>query len=286
MENLGISGFIAPSSRVGENTIVATGAFISSEAYLGAGSILHSGAHVGVAVSVGEGCVIGANATLEGRVDGERASAASGSTWIESNVKVGASATILWGIRVGSEAEIRPGSVVTMDVPSRAIVEGNPAKIIGYVGQSLFQATDTKSLRSASLPGGAIALSLPLVRDLRGDLSVFEFPEHISFTPKRFFCVFNVGSRHVRGEHAHLECTQILVALHGSLKVLLDDGFWKSEISLSGPTCALLIPPMVWSSQFSFSPGAVLGVFASHVYDESDYIRNYSEFRVRASSQG
>ena len=52
---------------------------------------------------------------------------------IEDNVWVGANATILKGVRIGSGAFIEPGSLVTHDVPPRARVLGNPARITGEV---------------------------------------------------------------------------------------------------------------------------------------------------------
>lgn len=49
---------------------------------------------------------------------------------IEENVWIGASATILKGVRVGRDAIIGTGAVVTSDVPAGAIVAGNPARVV------------------------------------------------------------------------------------------------------------------------------------------------------------
>jgi acetyltransferase-like isoleucine patch superfamily enzyme len=51
-------------------------------------------------------------------------------TVVESGASIGANATILCGVRVGAGALIGAGSVVTRDVPPRAIVVGNPARVI------------------------------------------------------------------------------------------------------------------------------------------------------------
>jgi len=46
---------------------------------------------------------------------------------------IGANATILPGITIGKEAMVGAGAVVTQDVPPKAVVVGNPARIIRYV---------------------------------------------------------------------------------------------------------------------------------------------------------
>lgn len=53
---------------------------------------------------------------------------------IEDDVWIGARAIILQGVTIGSGAVVAAGAVVTKDVPQRAIVAGNPAKIIRYRG--------------------------------------------------------------------------------------------------------------------------------------------------------
>jgi len=45
-------------------------------------------------------------------------------------VEVGANAVILGGIRLGDESIIGAGSVVLHDVPPRAVVAGNPARVL------------------------------------------------------------------------------------------------------------------------------------------------------------
>jgi UDP-2-acetamido-3-amino-2,3-dideoxy-glucuronate N-acetyltransferase len=41
----------------------------------------------------------------------------------------------------------------------------------------------------------------------------------------------------------------------------------------------IYLPPMIWGIQYKYSSDAALLVFASHHYDNADYIRDYSEFR-------
>ena len=49
---------------------------------------------------------------------------------VEENVWLGASCTILKGVRIGANAIVGTGAVVTGDVPANAIVAGNPARIV------------------------------------------------------------------------------------------------------------------------------------------------------------
>lgn len=52
---------------------------------------------------------------------------------LKKNASIGANATILGGLSIGKFAMIGAGSVVTKNVPNRALVIGNPAKIIGWL---------------------------------------------------------------------------------------------------------------------------------------------------------
>jgi dTDP-4-dehydrorhamnose 3,5-epimerase-like enzyme len=127
---------------------------------------------------------------------------------------------------------------------------------------------------------------LPLVEDMRGDLSVGEFSRTIPFVPKRYFFVFNVPSREVRGEHAHIACEQFLICVNGSVSIVVDDGKTSEEFLLDSRNLGLHIPPMTWGVQYRYSPDAVLLVFASEFYDDQDYIRDYGEFLARKTSTG
>ena len=51
-------------------------------------------------------------------------------TVVGRRAAIGSNATILCGVTIGEEAVVGAGSVVTKDVPPRAIVAGNPARIL------------------------------------------------------------------------------------------------------------------------------------------------------------
>jgi hypothetical protein len=133
-------------------------------------------------------------------------------------------------------------------------------------------------LRTDLAVGGAALYQLPLVLDLRGHLSYAQYAEVLPFAPLRYFLVFNVPSREVRGEHAHRKCGQFLVCAKGSCAVVVDDGKFRAEVRLERPDLGLYVPAMVWAAEYDFSRDAVLMVLASHEYQASDYIRSYDEF--------
>ncbi len=54
-------------------------------------------------------------------------------TVIKERASIGSNATILCGVTVGEEAIVGAGSVVTKDVPPRAVVAGNPARILRFL---------------------------------------------------------------------------------------------------------------------------------------------------------
>lgn len=114
--------------------------------------------------------------------------------------------------------------------------------------------------------------------DDRGQLIALEETKEIPFQIKRVYYMYDTGEGVRRGFHAHRSLEQILVCVHGSCKILLDDGEEKTTVPLSRPDIGLHIKNNLWREMFDFSPDAVLMVLASALYDESDYIRNYQDF--------
>ena len=114
--------------------------------------------------------------------------------------------------------------------------------------------------------------------DNRGQLVALEEFKDIPFRVKRVYYMYDTGKGVIRGQHAHKSLQQILICIHGSCKVLLDNGKEKKTILLEKPYEGLLVSNVMWREMYDFSPDAVLMVLASELYDESDYIRDYNEF--------
>lgn len=246
-------------------------------ANLPASCVVMPGVFVDPLAEVGEDVCIGPNAVV--LADKEAAP-----TRIAAGVQIGANATIYPGVSIGAKARIRPGAVIHRSIPPKAIVEGNPARITGYVdtpGRGIEAPVPRGAARIepvASAVKGVKLHTFPLVPDIRGTLSVGEFSRDIPFNPLRYFMVFDVPSSETRGEHAHHRCHQFLIAVKGSVSVVADDGTQREEFKLDRPNLGLYLPPKTWGIQYHYSSDALLLVFASDYYDPDDYIRDYSEF--------
>ena len=108
--------------------------------------------------------------------------------------------------------------------------------------------------------------------------SALEELKDIPFQIKRVYYMYETKDGIHRGFHAHKCLEQILVCIHGSCKILLDNGIEKKIVSLEKPYEGLYIAHSMWREMYDFSEDAVLMVLASEYYDESDYIRNYDQF--------
>lgn len=115
--------------------------------------------------------------------------------------------------------------------------------------------------------------------DDRGQLVAIEAMKDLPFEVKRVYYIYDTLPNVRRGFHAHLNLQQILVCVHGSCKIHLDNGHEQEEVLLDKPNEGLYIANDMWREMYDFSEGAVLLVLASEYYDEADYIRNYDEFR-------
>ena len=114
--------------------------------------------------------------------------------------------------------------------------------------------------------------------DDRGMLVALEEYKDIPFEIKRVYYMYDTKKDVHRGFHAHKSLEQILICIHGSCKVLLDNGTEKKIVSLEKPYEGLYIANNMWREMYDFSEDAVLMVLASEYYKEEDYIRDYNEF--------
>ncbi len=121
--------------------------------------------------------------------------------------------------------------------------------------------------------------------DARGQLIALEEFKEIPFAVKRVYYIYDTASGVTRGLHAHKTLEQILVCVHGSCKIRLDNGREKEVILLDSPDKGLYIGHDMWREMFDFTPDAVLLVLASQPYDEADYIRDYEDFLTYAGGK-
>jgi hypothetical protein len=128
-------------------------------------------------------------------------------------------------------------------------------------------------------------IDLPVVHDLRGNLTVVEAERQVPFDIRRVYYLYDVPSGSERAGHAHKTLQQLIIAASGSFSILLDDGRRQETVFLNRSHKGVLLKPMVWRVINNFSSGAVCLVMASAHYAESDYIRDHSEFRHAATAR-
>jgi len=126
-------------------------------------------------------------------------------------------------------------------------------------------------------------IDIPKITDPRGNLSVVE-EGFLPYDVKRVYYLYDVPSGAYRGGHAHKEQQEFLIPLSGSFEVILDDGENKKSVTLNKPNKGLLIPTGIWRELENFSSGAVCLVLSSGRFLESDYIREYGDFKLFKST--
>ena len=281
---------ILPEAIIGEDCNICDHVFIENDVRMGDRVTIKSGVQLWDGITLANDVFVGPNATFTNDIfpRSKEYPETFKRTHIQEGASIGANATILPGITIGQYAMVGAGTVVTKDVPPHAIVVGNPARITGYV-QSTPQksftsnAEDEKNIQAEFSVQGVSLYETPRISDLRGNLTFAEYDGILPFPPKRYFLVFDVPSKDVRGEHAHKECHQFLVCVKGHCSVVVDDGENRTEILLDRPELGLHIEPMVWATEYKYSHDAVLLVLASDIYKADDYIRDYDEFLKKVS---
>lgn len=274
---------VLPGAVIGEDCNLCDHVFIENDVVVGDRVTVKCGVQLWDGVRLEDDVFVGPNATFTNDPfpRSKRRPEEFTKTVVQKGASIGANATILAGVTIGQNSMVGAGSVVTRDVPPNAIVVGNPARIVNYVTgdlQSKVPVSQFKGgLEEMPVPGVKL-IQLPEITDLRGSLTFAEIPGLLPFEPRRFFMIYDVPGKDVRGEHAHKELHQFLICVRGQCSVVLDNGSMRHEVRLDRPTLGLYIPPRIWATEYKFTPEAALFVLASDVYNAGDYIRNYSEY--------
>jgi len=122
-------------------------------------------------------------------------------------------------------------------------------------------------------------VDLPKISDPRGNLTFIEGQSHVPFDIQRVYYLYDVPGGAERGGHAHKELHQLIIAMAGSFDVVLDDGSERKRFHLNRSYYGLYVCSMIWRELDNFSSGSVCMVLASNRYDESDYYRDYEQYR-------
>lgn len=122
-------------------------------------------------------------------------------------------------------------------------------------------------------------LELPVHVDNRGILTWAQFPTHLPFTPVRIFFIRDVPRGEIRGNHAHVKCDQIFIAVAGSFlidcrndKHFTSSLMWPPSREMPVAYTAMHVPAGYNVTLSEFCDDAACLVLASHKYDPDDYI--------------
>ena len=143
-EDVKIYDFVnAYGCEIGDGSKVGTFVEIQRGAYIGKNCKISSHTFICEGVHIGDGVFVGHNVSFINdkypqavNPDGSMQTDADWNmveTKVGNHASIGTSATILCGVEIGDAAVIGAGSVVTKNVPPKAVVAGNPAKIIKYI---------------------------------------------------------------------------------------------------------------------------------------------------------
>jgi UDP-2-acetamido-3-amino-2,3-dideoxy-glucuronate N-acetyltransferase len=120
---------IGSGCSLGQNCFVAGSVVMGSNCKVQNNVSIYDGVVLGDDVFLGPSCVFTNVSTPRSAVDRR---GAYEKTIVEDGVTVGANATIVCGVRLGTNAFVGAGSVVTRDVPPHGLVLGVPGRLVGW----------------------------------------------------------------------------------------------------------------------------------------------------------
>ncbi|MDQ1159691.1 hypothetical protein QE422_000059 [Chryseobacterium sp. SORGH_AS 447] len=125
-------------------------------------------------------------------------------------------------------------------------------------------------------------INLPKILDKRGNLSFFEHPNQLPFEIARTYWIYDVPGGESRGSHAFKQQQEFIIALSGSFDVIIHNGKEEKKFSLNRSYYGLYIPNMYWRKLENFSTNSLALIVSDQTYNESDYIRDFDEFKKLA----
>lgn len=126
---------VLKGAKIGADCNICAQTLIEGNVVMGDRVTVKSGVQIWDGSVIGDDVFIGPNATFSNDLyprSKQYPTKFSGVT-IHNGASIGANATLLPGITIGERAMVGAGAVVTKDVPARAVVVGNPAKIVRYL---------------------------------------------------------------------------------------------------------------------------------------------------------
>ena len=126
---------VLQNAMIGENCNICAHTLIENDVIIGNNVTIKSGVYVWDGITLEDNVFIGPCVafTNDKKPRSKQYPEKFPQTIVEMGASIGANATILPGIKIGKNALVGAGAVVTKDVPENAIVIGNPAFIKGYI---------------------------------------------------------------------------------------------------------------------------------------------------------
>ena len=126
---------VLKGAKIGDECNVCAQSLIEGDVVIGDRVTIKSGVQIWDGCVIGDDVFIGPNATFANDLfpRSKHHDVQFHGVTIKNGASIGANATILPGMTIGEKAMVGAGAVVTKDVPARAVVAGNPAKVLRYL---------------------------------------------------------------------------------------------------------------------------------------------------------
>lgn len=121
-------------------------------------------------------------------------------------------------------------------------------------------------------------IDIPTFTDERGAISVMD--RELPFQVRRVFWLHHIADGKDRGEHALLDSTEIIVAVHGSFVVDLDDTVNKTSVLLDSPDKGLMIRPGIWFRTHAYQDDGVSFILAEEEFARDKYTYDYEKYKM------
>jgi acetyltransferase-like isoleucine patch superfamily enzyme len=128
---------VLQGAKIGSNCNINCHVFIENDVIIGDNVTVKAGAQIWDGIRVEDNVFIGPNVTFTNHLlpRSKQPPEYFAQTIIKKGASIGANATILPGLTIGGYSLIGAGSVVTKNVPAKALVIGNPARVVGWLNK-------------------------------------------------------------------------------------------------------------------------------------------------------